>query len=336
MKNFKIYNEADSAKVEIIGAIGESWFEEGHTLETVKDQIKGLDVSNVVVEVSSLGGDLIQGLAIHDLFKNINAKVTAKIIGATASAGTIVALGADSVEITENSRFLIHNASTITAGNAEDHQAQADQLASFDAQIVDIYRKKTGKPKSAIKALMKDEKFLTSADAKEFGFIDKIIKPKVVNQIHIKMEQVLKVFNVKTEAEVLAKIQESANEITNLKAELATEKEFSGVLKEEITAFENAKIETLISNAIEAGKFKDEQKEAYTALATADFENAKSVIDAIKVDVKPGFINKLKEDATEPVVKNYKWYMENDAKALIEMQENEPEKFEAIYNAKSE
>jgi len=337
MENFKIYNEADTAKVEILGTIGQSWFEDGNTLETVKAQLEGLDVSNIIVEIQSMGGDLIQGLALYDMFNTMPAKVTAKIIGATASAGTVVAMGADSVEITENSRFLIHNAMTMTAGNANDHETTAAQLKEWDGQLYNIYRKKTGKPKSAIKALMKDEKWISSGDAKEWGFVDKIIKPKVLNQTQIKMENVLKFFNVKTEDEVLTMVKDQAEKITNLEAEFNTQKELNAVLKEEIAEFENAKIETLISNAIEAGKFKDEQKESYTALAKADFENAKAVIDSIKVDQKPGFANFVNEgdgNTEKPVEKTYDWYVQNDGEELLRLMNDEPEKYKVLIENK--
>ena len=256
MKNFKIYNEADTAKVEILGNIGESWLEDGNTLETVKAQIADLDVSNVVVEVSSLGGDLIQGLALHDMFKTMPAKVTSRIIGSTASAGTVVALGADVVEITENSRFLIHNAHTMTAGNSDDHEAMAEELKSWDEQLYNIYRKKTGKPKSQIKALMKDEVWITSDEAKNWGFIDKIIKPKVINQIENDMKQVLEFFNVKTEDEVLVKINALKDSVSELENQILTKDLEIENLNEQIEDFENAKIELFVQNAIDSGKFK--------------------------------------------------------------------------------
>ena len=55
MNNFKIYNEADSAKVEILGVIGESWFEDGNTLESVKAQLEGLDVSVLGPDLAARG-----------------------------------------------------------------------------------------------------------------------------------------------------------------------------------------------------------------------------------------------------------------------------------------
>jgi len=336
MKNFNIYNEADTAKVEILGAIGESWFDDGNTLETVKAQLSGLDVSNVLVEISSLGGDLIQGLALHDMFNTMPAKVTARIVGSTASAGTVIAMGADVVEITENSRFLIHNAMTMTAGNADDHETTAEQLKQWDGQLVDIYRKKTGKPKSAIKALMKDEKWISSNEAKDWGFVGKIVKGKITNQIDNKMENVLNFFNVKTEEEVLAKINVLKDSVAELEAQILTKDlEIEG-LNEQIEDFENSKIETFIQNAIDAGKFTDEQKESYTALAKADFENAKAVIDSIKVDQKPGFANFVNEggDTDQKLVKDYDWYVKNDAKELLRLKNEDLDKYNELIENK--
>jgi len=130
--------------MEAIGQIGESWFDDGFTLQSLKDSLGGGEYSNIELEIMSMGGDLIQAFAIYDALKNSSARVKAKIIGSTASAGTIVAMGADEIEITENSNFLIHRASTVAMGNVDEMEQAAEALAKFDEQILNIYQKRTG------------------------------------------------------------------------------------------------------------------------------------------------------------------------------------------------
>jgi len=323
--------------VEILGAIGESWFEEGNTLESVKAQLSGLDVSNVLVEVASAGGDLVHGLALHDMFKTMNSKVTARIIGSTASAGTVVALGADVVEITENSKFLIHNSMTMTAGNADDHEAAAVNLKEFDSSLYNIYRKKTGKPKSQIKALMKDERWISSDEAKDWGFVDKIVKPKVNNKIENDMKQVLDFFNVKTEDEVLTKVQALKDSVSELENQIVAKEAEIEELNDRIAENEMQKIEAFVKAAKEAGKITDEQIPHIMAMAEKDFENAKAYIDSIKVEQKPNFKNYVNEgaDGQKEVVKDYDWYVKNDAKELLRLMDEEPDKYnELIVNKK--
>lgn len=177
MRNFTIYTKGEDTHVEIFGDIGESFFGEGNTFDTVKAQLEGVKGRKINVKISSLGGDALEGLAIYDLFKSLKQKVTAEIVGATASAGTIIALGADEVKITENSLFLIHNAWTVAMGNADDLRKTAEGLETVDNRLVNIYEKKTGKSESEIRDLMSQDKWIDANEAKEFGLVDSIIEP---------------------------------------------------------------------------------------------------------------------------------------------------------------
>ena len=177
MINFNIQSKGEEATIEILGSIGESWFEDGATLANVKSQIEALSARNITIKISSLGGDAFEGLAIHDLLKASKKNVTAKIIGATASAGTIVALGANNIQISENALFLVHNSSTMVAGNAKDLRATAENLDTVDKRMVAIYTAKTGKSEDEVKALMAEDKWIDANEAQSFGFVDSITAP---------------------------------------------------------------------------------------------------------------------------------------------------------------
>lgn len=182
---FCIRNSAENTEIDIIGAIGEDWFGEGNTLETVRNQFATIE-NDVTVNVSSLGGDLIHALAIHDMFKAHKHRVTTNIIGATASAGTIIALGGDNIKISENSLFLGHKASLMAWGNADDLRAAAEDLDKFDSRIIAIYKKKTGKTKAEIEDWLKEDKWITATEAKDFGLVDEVYKTKkVLNKAEI-------------------------------------------------------------------------------------------------------------------------------------------------------
>ena len=176
---FQIRNSADHTEIDIIGAIGEDWFGEGNTLETVRNSF-GQITSDVTVNVSSLGGDLIHALAIHDMFKAHPHRVTTNIIGATASAGTVIALGGDTIKISENSLFLGHKASMFVGGNADDLRAAANDLDKFDSRLIAMYKKKTGKTKNEIENWLSEDKWITAQEAKEFGLVDEVYKAKKV------------------------------------------------------------------------------------------------------------------------------------------------------------
>jgi ATP-dependent protease ClpP protease subunit len=245
MANFEIYNEADNElKIDILGEIGQSFFENENTFKAVKAKLQNAKGKNITLNVSSLGGSAFEGLAIYDLLKSSGANITAKIYGATASAGTIVALGANEVQISENAFFLVHNSWAVTQGNKEDLREQADQLEIIDNRIIEIYKAKTGKSKPEIKKLMAEERWIDANEAKLIGFADKVIKtvkavaladiekinnsglPKLnINQnLYTKMENVNVVqTDFKDEIESQAKELETYKaEISELKKQLAT------------------------------------------------------------------------------------------------------------------
>lgn len=177
MNNFIIRNDADVAEIDIFGDIGEGWFTEGNTIDSVKASLQGISAKDLIINISSLGGDVNHALAIHDMIKMHPAKVTVKITGFTASSGTIVAMAADEVQMSDNALFLVHNAWTGVQGNQHDLREMADELAKVDDRIINIYAKKTGKRKDSIHNLMKEEKWIDASEAKDFGFIDTTFEP---------------------------------------------------------------------------------------------------------------------------------------------------------------
>jgi len=182
--NFKIQNKSDeTATIDILGDIGEGWFDEGITMTSINDQLKQITSQNIILNISSLGGDLTHALTIYDLLRSHKANITSKIMGATASSGTIIAMAGDKIEMSDNALFLVHNASSFAGGNADDLREQAEALDKFDDRIINIYKKKTGKAKSKISSLMAEDKWIDAKEAKSFGFIDKIYDAgKVLNK----------------------------------------------------------------------------------------------------------------------------------------------------------
>lgn len=320
----KIQNKGNTALVTVDGAIGESWFEEGNTLKSVKAQLSE-DLEAVDVEIKSMGGDGFEAFAIYDHLRSMGAKVTTKIVGATASAGTIVAMAGDERLIAENAKFLIHNASAFTDGKADDHKKTAEMLEAFDEDLFDLYKTKTNRRKSEIKNLMADDIWISAKDAVSWGFATGYIKKKVKNQIVNKMETVLNHLKVENEAGVMAAI-------TNLQTEAADLKNENKTLKGELEAMKQARNETIVNNAVSAGKIAEADKANWLGLLNGNFDAAKAAIENLK---KPATIkNFIEGGKVDEPARDYDWYMKNDAKALMEMKENDSERFAEIVNTK--
>nr|AKH47524.1 phage related protease [uncultured marine virus] len=180
MKNFSIKNQSETIEIDLFGEVGSSWFENPNSLDGIKDILNENKDKKITANISTLGGDYLQASAMHDVIKMHKGGSEARLIGAIASAGTIVAMGFDEVKMSENALFLVHNAWTIIKGNAKDMRETAESLDVADNGMINIYKAKTGKKKSEIMSLMEEEKWISAKEAKTFGFVDKVFKPDKV------------------------------------------------------------------------------------------------------------------------------------------------------------
>jgi len=186
MRHVEIKSSSDFTEVDIFGQIGDSFFEEGNTLESIRAEISNTK-QDLVVNVASLGGIAFEGLAIHDLIASHPYNTTVNILGATASAAAVIAMAGDTVNISENSLFLVHDSHGIAQGNADDLESIASDMRKVDDRMVSIFTKKTGKKETEVRELMKGDKFLSPNEAKDFGFVDSIKEPsKIAASIDMK------------------------------------------------------------------------------------------------------------------------------------------------------
>ena len=292
----KFYNDKKTTKIELFGTIGEDFWSEGWTLDRLKAELKDIETSEVEIEIKSLGGDVLEAFGIRDAITTLPMRVTTKIVGSTASAGTIISTAGDIREITENSRFLIHNASTITLGNAEEHEKSIEMLKSIDEQIVDIYHQVTGQRKSRLKALMNEEKWITAQEAKEWGFVDKITKNKVLNEKQEKMtEDLMKLLKVDNETDLLKAVNKVIEES---EAKDTTIAELENKVKDFEVAEKQVKAETInefLNSAVKDGRIEEATKEKWFTLAENDFDTVKASISSIKTVQPGGFENFIEE-----------------------------------------
>lgn len=199
MVNFELFND--------VGA------EDGITVDGVRSFLNANKKEDIQFDISTLGGDLATALTIYDLIKAHPGQTKANIIGLTASAGTVIAMACDYVEISPNSLFLIHNGWREVTGNVYDLQKAASDLMRTDAIMIRIYKEKTGLDENKIKDLMKASDWLTPTEAFELGFVNQVgkselkiaasvmltvAKGKINEQLLIKLEKKMKLFGKKS------------------------------------------------------------------------------------------------------------------------------------------
>ena len=143
------------------------------------------EATEFIVHIHSIGGDVYEGLAIYDFLNSLDKKVTTVNEGLTASIATVVYLAGDERQATPNSQLFIHNAWTMTMGDADELAKQSEGLRKYNELISDIYVSKTNLTKEDSLALMKVETEFNSDQQIEKGFATiKVEKLKAVAKIN--------------------------------------------------------------------------------------------------------------------------------------------------------
>ena len=194
-----IRNEAQTCYIDIEGVIGvseQSQFENATssvaTFEAFRqevERIKRVAATSVVVNIRSTGGDVNDALLIYDALQSLDARITTRCYGYTASAATIIAQAANAGcrEISSNALYLIHNSHCSIEGNASSLEARAELLRKTDERLAYLYAQHSGQPVETFVALMAENsgegRWLTAEETVEAGLADKIIDGLMVGTL---------------------------------------------------------------------------------------------------------------------------------------------------------
>lgn len=145
--------------------------------------IKAIATPMVVVNIRSVGGDVADALLIYEALRSLDAHITTRCYGYTASAATIIAQAANEGcrEIAESALYLIHNSSCAAEGNAIELEQQASLLLKTDERIAAIYATASGREAEYFAELMArnggNGEWLSPQQALDAGLVDVIISP---------------------------------------------------------------------------------------------------------------------------------------------------------------
>ena len=128
------------------------------------------EADEFMVHINSMGGDVYEGYAIHDILRATGKKIITQAEGLVASIATVIFLSGDERLITDNSELMVHNPWGITSGDSATVQKYADSLSTEENKLATFYANKTGGDVEEIKAMMKEETYLTADEAISKGF----------------------------------------------------------------------------------------------------------------------------------------------------------------------
>ncbi|MGE8501681.1 MAG: head maturation protease, ClpP-related [Pseudomonas sp.] len=132
-------------------------------------------VSDVHVHFDTVGGDLFDGVAIHNTLRALGERCTGVIDGACFSAGSVAVCGAHKVRMADNAMFMIHNPWTFMAGDSEELRKMADMMDKASEGIVASYQHRALNIDDAeLRRMINDTTWLTASEAKTHGFVDEV------------------------------------------------------------------------------------------------------------------------------------------------------------------
>ena len=132
---------------------------------------------DINVYINSPGGSVTAGLAIYDTMQFIRPDVTTICVGMCASMGALLlTAGAKGKRFAlPNSRILIHQPSGGMHGQATDVRIHAEELIRIRELTSQILAKHTGQSMEQIETDVERDRYLSAAQAKDYGLIDEVI-----------------------------------------------------------------------------------------------------------------------------------------------------------------
>ena len=178
-RSFDIYSRL--LRERIIFVTGEV---EDHMASVIVAQLLFLESENpskdISMYINSPGGVVTAGMAIHDTMQYIKSKVSTVCIGQACSMGSfLLAAGEPGMRVAlPQARIMIHQPSGGARGMASDIEIQAREILRLKETMHELYSKYTGKSVKQVAEAMDRDTWMSAAEAKDFGLVDKVFESR--------------------------------------------------------------------------------------------------------------------------------------------------------------
>jgi ATP-dependent Clp protease protease subunit len=169
----------DEADIFIYDEISSWW---GIGANDFVQDLNELSAKTLNIYINSPGGSVFEGYAIYASLMRYadkhGAKINVVVDGWAASIASVIAMAGDHIKIGAHASFMVHQASSIVWGNADEMEEEAAVLREIDDAILDIYVARTGGDAEEIKGWVKAETWFKGQAAVDAGFADEVIPLK--------------------------------------------------------------------------------------------------------------------------------------------------------------
>lgn len=173
---FKEETKNDKTEITIYGPIGDFWFRDSTSATDVRNALKNNTSKEITINLNSGGGDAFDGIAIYNLLKKHDAKITVNIDGFAASAASVIAMAADELIMNTGTMMMIHEASTVSWGTKKEMKSTLNALEGLDSSLADIYMTRFKGEREEIETFITNETWFTVDEAVAIGLADEVVE----------------------------------------------------------------------------------------------------------------------------------------------------------------
>lgn len=134
------------------------------------------DVTQINIYINSLGGSVMEGMAVYNQLRRHKAHKTVYIDGFACSVASVIAMAGDEVIMPSNTMMMIHAPLLCVRGHSSDLRKAADDLDKISLSTMQAYLQKAGGKLTAEKlAEMYDrETYWSAAECISLGLADRM------------------------------------------------------------------------------------------------------------------------------------------------------------------
>ncbi|ATO32060.1 ATP-dependent Clp protease proteolytic subunit [Dickeya dianthicola RNS04.9] len=132
---------------------------------------------DIYLYINSPGGVITAGMSIYDTMQFIKPDVSTICMGQAASMGAFLLTAGTKGKrfCLPNSRVMIHQPLGGFQGQATDIEIHAKEILKVKARMNELMAKHTGQPLEAIERDTERDRFLSAAEAVDYGLVDSVL-----------------------------------------------------------------------------------------------------------------------------------------------------------------
>ena len=328
------------------------------------------EVDKVIIDINSKGGNIKEGFSIFQAIKDFPGHTVTRVVGIAASMAGMISQAGDERVIMDYGLFHTHGPQ-VPAGQKADNTL----IDIMRGSLKTILSSKANISDGQAEILLDKDNLLTAVEALEFGFFDRIestqaalvldssntvdelyeLANEFINTKTNRMKKVLSFLDLGNEAnedavlesvkgikskadqveELTNSITEKTTKVTELEASLEVSNTKVTDLENEISGLKKVAAESLINEAVKAGKLQKESTAKWLEMAENNLEQTKELLSGLGSGSKAEDItNALEAEVSENRKDwDYQKWSEEDPKGLAKLKNESPSKFDEMLNA---